>query len=131
MSDKGVRVEYEVHFTRDRRARKVVRQGPPPPPTQDAVPRVARLLALAHKWEGMVRRGEVKEYADIARLFGITRARVCQICSLALLAPGLQEKILWLPLLSPGAAVLSRTVVHLRWKDQCDAADDGAGSHCG
>ena len=28
--------------------------------------RSARLLALAHKWEGMVRRGEVKDYAEIA-----------------------------------------------------------------
>ena len=34
------------------------------------VPKVARLLALTHKWEGMVRQGEVKDYAEIARMEG-------------------------------------------------------------
>ena len=38
-----------------------------PAAAKDPVPRIARLLALAHKWEGMVRRGEVKDYAEIAR----------------------------------------------------------------
>jgi hypothetical protein len=94
MSDKGVRVEYEVHFRRDRRARKVVRRGPPPATPAEAVPRIARLLALAHKWESMVRRGEVKDYAEIARLMELTRGRVAQICNFTLLAPDLQESIL-------------------------------------
>ena len=92
MSEKGVRVEYEVHLKRDRRARKVVRQGPPPAPPPDAVPRIARLLALAWKWEGMVRRGEVKDYAQIAKLTGLTRMRVKKIIGMTLLAPAIQER---------------------------------------
>ena len=94
MSERGVRVEYEIHFKRDRRARKVVRQGPPPAPPSENVPRIARLLALAHKWERMVRRGEVKDYAEIARVTGLTRGRVTQIVALVLLAPDLQERAL-------------------------------------
>jgi len=56
--------------------------------------RVALLLVLAHQWERLVREGVVKDYADIARLAGVTRARVTQIMNLALLAPNHQERIL-------------------------------------
>ena len=52
------------------------------------------LLALAHKWEGMVRRGEVKDYGEIARLHRLSRARVSQIAALALLPPSVQEALL-------------------------------------
>ncbi len=86
MTPKGLRVEFPVPKRQHRRRK------PPPPPTQ--VPRLARLLALAHKWEGMVRRGEVQSYADIARRRGLTRARVTQIGALCRLAPDLQEALL-------------------------------------
>ncbi|MCI0410915.1 MAG: hypothetical protein L0191_20525 [Acidobacteria bacterium] len=59
--------------------------------------RVALLLALAHQWERLVRDGTVKDYADIARLAGLTRARVTQIMDLLLLAPDIQEKALFHP----------------------------------
>ena len=52
------------------------------------------LLALAHHWERLVREGVVKDYAEIARLAGLTRARVTQIMNLMLLAPDIQEQIL-------------------------------------
>ena len=99
-SDNGVRVEYEVHFQRDRRARKVVRSGPPPEKAPDALPRIARLLTLAHKWEGMVRRAEAKDYTEIARRMGLTKVRVSQVLGLTLLAPDLQDRLL----LAPGEA---------------------------
>jgi hypothetical protein len=54
-------------------------------------PRLARLLALAHKLDGLVRTGQVKDYAELARL-----ARVGQIVVLGLLAPAIQERILFL-----------------------------------
>ncbi len=57
--------------------------------------RIALLLALAHHWERLVREGVVKDYADIARLTGLTRARVTQVMNLTLLAPAIQEKILF------------------------------------
>ncbi len=56
--------------------------------------KAALLLALAHHWEQLVREGAVRDYADIARLSGLTRARVTQIMNLMLIAPQLQQQVL-------------------------------------
>ena len=64
------------------------------------VPRVTRLLALAHKVDGLIRGGELRDLADAARSLGLTRARVTQVASLLLLAPEIQEAVLDLPLVS-------------------------------
>jgi len=61
------------------------------------VPRITRLMALAIKFDGIVRRGEVRDYADLARLGYVTRARITQIMNLLNLAPDIQEEILFLP----------------------------------
>lgn len=58
------------------------------------IPRIARLMALAIKFQGMVDKGEVRDYADLARLGMVTRARLTQIMNLTLLAPDIQEQIL-------------------------------------
>jgi hypothetical protein len=51
-------------------------------------------LALAYLIEREVEAGRLKDYAAVARLFGITRARVSQILDLLSLSPELQESIL-------------------------------------
>ena len=61
------------------------------------VPRVSRLMALAIKFDGLVSRGEVQDYAALARLGLVTRARISQIMDLLNLAPDIQEEILFLP----------------------------------
>ena len=94
MSEKGFRIEIPMHIKRDRRARKIVRKGPALETAPDPVPRIARLLALAHKWEGMVRRGEVKDHAEIAIRLRITKGRITQICGLAQLAPSIQNALI-------------------------------------
>ena len=38
-----------------------------------------------------------RDYADLARLGGVTRARLTQIMNLTLLAPDIQESLLFLP----------------------------------
>ena len=60
----------------------------------ERVPRTARLLALAHKFQGMLDRGEVESMADLARLGRVSRARVTQIMDLLMLAPEIQEEVL-------------------------------------
>ena len=100
MSD-GLTVEFSVH--RHRGARCELRDGavaeepaiPAPPPGN--VPRVSRLMALAIRFEELIRVGEVVDYADVARLGHVTRARVTQIMNLLMLAPEIQEEILFLP----------------------------------
>ena len=57
------------------------------------VPRVARLLALAHRLDVMIRSGEHRDWAYAARLAGVTRVRMTQIANW-LLAPKIQEGIL-------------------------------------
>jgi hypothetical protein len=59
------------------------------------IPRITRLMALAIKFQDMVDHGEVQDYADLARLGYVTRARLTQIMNLLLLAPDLQEQLLF------------------------------------
>ena len=61
------------------------------------LPRISKLMALAIRFDGLVRRGEVRDYADLARLGYVTRARITQITNLLNLAPDIQEEILFLP----------------------------------
>jgi hypothetical protein len=58
------------------------------------LPRITRLLALAVKFEGLIRQGVIKDYTELARLGRISRARVTQIMNLLNLAPDIQEQIL-------------------------------------
>jgi hypothetical protein len=60
-------------------------------------PRVTCLLALAHRFEALVQSGKVRDYADLARVGRVSRARISQILKLLTLAPSIQEHILWLP----------------------------------
>jgi hypothetical protein len=61
------------------------------------VPRVSRLLALALRLDRLVRTGEIADYATLARLGHVSQARVSQILGLLLLAPDIQEALLFLP----------------------------------
>jgi hypothetical protein len=53
-------------------------------------------MALAIHFEELIRQGVVTDYADLARLGHVTRARVTQIMNLRLLAPEIQEELLFL-----------------------------------
>lgn len=74
-------------------------QRPPvaPPERPARMPRICRLLALAHAVHDAIRRGELHDLAGAARAFGLTRARLTQLMNLTLLSPEIQEAILALP----------------------------------
>ena len=96
----GVTVEFDVHLTRRAAGRRelVAGMAPEPPEVPEgSVPRVAKLMALAIRCEELVRRGEVADYADLARLGHVTRARMTQVMNFLNLAPDIQEAILFLP----------------------------------
>ncbi|MCI0341378.1 MAG: hypothetical protein L0216_09565 [Planctomycetales bacterium] len=96
----GWTFECKVHFRNGANGRKRLREGEVPAPQPvipGNLPRVARLVALAHRFGGLLRSGEVKDYTELARLAGVTRQRVTQIMNLLHLAPGIQEAILDLP----------------------------------
>jgi len=97
---RGITITREVHFRHGRGRRKVLAEGAPPEITSlqpGSVPRLARLMALAIRMDRLVKSGEVTDYADLARLGHVTRARVTQIMNLLCLAPDIQEEILFLP----------------------------------
>jgi hypothetical protein len=70
---------------------------PLPNDNEQAVPRIAQLMALAIRFEGLLRNDTIRDYAELARLGRVTRARITQIMKLQLLAPDIQEQILFLP----------------------------------
>lgn len=97
--------EYKVHFRRRGAGlRKELCPGHEPrvPAEQGRIPRVARLMALAIRFEGLVRQGVVGGYAELAVLGHVTRARISQIMNLLQLAPDIQEEILFLPKITKG-----------------------------
>ena len=92
-----------IHFGRaGRGARKVIREGAAPPSVPGRVPRVSRLMALAIRFDGLVKSGVVADYAELAQLGHVTRARVSQVMSLLYLAPAIQEDVLFLPRIEAG-----------------------------
>jgi hypothetical protein len=92
-------VEYDVYFARvGRGAPKELCVGsePSPAPTPvGGVGRIARLMALAIRFDELVRTGAVKSYAELATLGHVTTARVSQITRLLQLAPDIQEELLF------------------------------------
>jgi len=73
------------------------------------VSRIARLLALALRFEQLVSSGQIASYRELAELGHVSRARVSQVMNLLWLAPDLQEQILCLPRVEKG-----RDPIHLR-----------------
>jgi hypothetical protein len=82
------------------------------------MPRVTRLMALAIKYQGMVDGGELRDYADIARLGYVSRARVTQIMNLANLAPDIQEALLFPTALLPPERQLRGLAALVDWAEQ-------------
>jgi hypothetical protein len=92
-----ITIERKVHFGHGRRSRKELRVGEAKATTTGRVPRVSRIMALAIKFDGLIRDGVVKDQAKLARLGHVSRARLTQIMDLLLLAPDIQEAVLFLP----------------------------------
>jgi hypothetical protein len=92
-------IELPVHFQRcGRGSRKELRASAETPTLLPGrVPRVSRLMALALRFDELVRIGQIRSYRELASLGHVTRARVCQIMNLLYLAPDVQEALLFLP----------------------------------
>jgi hypothetical protein len=87
------------------------------------IPRISRLMALAIRLDGLIRSGQVKDKATIARVGRVSRARVTQIMNLLFLAPDIQEQLLTLhPQVTGRAPVILRDLVpigaELDWQKQ-------------
>jgi len=94
------------------------RQGSPKVPDPPRIPRIARLMALAIKFQDMVDRGEVRDYADLARLGYVSRARVTQIMNLMNLHPEIQEELLFSGASLPAEHSLRAVIIQVDWQTQ-------------
>ena len=108
--------------------KEFVEKGPEPRPMVAAVPPLARpakiasLLVLAHHVQRMIDSGKVRDRAEVARRLGLTRARISQILDLLLLAPDIQEAVLFMEGVgSVGEHALRDIVRHERWWEQREA----------
>jgi hypothetical protein len=80
-------------------------------------------MALAIKLDAEIRTGRIRDYADVARLGRVTRARATQIMNLLHLAPDIQEQILFLPRTTLGRDAINerdlrRISAHREWRKQ-------------
>jgi hypothetical protein len=93
-------VNCKVEFRRLAKGRKQMQEAPAAPRLSvppGRVPRVSRWMALAIRFEKLLRDGQVASYSELARLGHVTNARISQIMNLLHLAPDLQEALLFLP----------------------------------
>jgi hypothetical protein len=84
-----------------------------------SIPRIARLMALALRFDGLLRKKAIRDYAELARLGRVTPARITQIMKLLYLAPDIQEQILFLTLAKGlNERNLRRIVSQIDWSEQ-------------
>jgi hypothetical protein len=93
-------VTYTLDFCAGKAERRKDKDSSLDRPLPDSVSRIARLMALAIRFEGLLRNNTIRDYAELARLGRVTRARITQIMKLLDLAPDIQEQVLFLPAIS-------------------------------
>lgn len=138
MSD-GIKLDFKVHFTTGQCGSREMHAGERTAPTAiptGRVPRISRLMALAIRFDDLVRSGEMADFAEIAELGRVTRARVSQIVNMLNLAPDIQEAILFLPRVTGEREAVSEREVRVvaaeaDWGRQRDVWSQLAGIRAG
>jgi hypothetical protein len=115
VNEANLTVTRKVHFSTRNKGRREIRPGPQPVPDDvpaGRVPRVSRLMALAIRFDDLIRSGAITDQADLARLGHVSRARVTQVMNLLHLAPSIQQEVLFLPRVTAGCDPITER--HLR-----------------
>ena len=97
-------IKKKIHFQNGRCGAKQVAEGAAREKPPGRLPRITKLMALAIRFDQLIRDGHITDQAELARLGHVTRARITQIMNLLNLAPEIQEAILFLPRLEQGRA---------------------------
>ena len=115
-----MKIEYTVSLRRLVRPRAFTTKPVADEP-QGRPHRIARVVALAHRLDELVRSGAVRDYGELARLGHVSPARICQFLTLLHLAPAIQEYLLFLttsermPITEPSLRKIAREP---RWDRQ-------------
>ncbi len=79
-----------------KRTKRIVEAGSQPEePVPDRIPRITKMMALAIRLDHLIKTGQVTDQVELARVGHVSRARLTQIMDLNLLAPDIQEEILF------------------------------------
>ncbi len=93
-----ITVKCKINVNLKKPAKKKAESADEPPvKRRGKVPRISRLMALAIRMDEMLRRGEAQDTIELAELGKVSQPRLTQILSLSLLAPEIQEALLYLP----------------------------------
>ena len=116
----SVRKQFYVRRGRDNGQRG---QNAPLTAPVNVVPRITRLMALAIRFDQLIRDGVVADQAESARLGHVSRARLTQIVNLLNLAPDIQERLLDLDSSQNGRDTISERhlrpiAAHICWRKQ-------------
>ena len=114
----AVEIQFRLHTTGRPPGQRDV-----PPSSAGHLPRVTQVMALAIQFQEMIRLGDARDYADLARLGCVTRERMSQIMELVWLAPDIQREILEFPPSGAGRFPISEVAVRrigelLAWAEQ-------------
>ncbi len=99
-----ITVKRAIHFQRGDHG-KLSLADKPRPSKQVAprrIPRISRLMALAIRFDRMIREGQVNDISELAQLAHVSQPRMTQIMNLNHLAPDIQEALLFLPPVTKG-----------------------------
>jgi hypothetical protein len=94
-----IKVKQKVEIVRGNAGRKHIANASVARPAAPAgrIPRISKLMALAIRFDGLLRSGVVSDQSELARLAQVTQPRMTQIMNLLHLAADIQEQILFLP----------------------------------
>jgi hypothetical protein len=91
--------KHKLEFKSGKRtAKTIVEAGTQPEQsTPVRLSRITKMMALAIRFDHLIKSGQVTDQAELARVGHVSRARLTQIMDLNLLAPDIQEEALLLP----------------------------------
>lgn len=90
-------INRKFHIAKKRDGRKHLQDGVAPSTPTGRVPRITRLLALAHRCHQLIQDGTIINQSELAHYGQISTTRMTQIMWMDNLAPDIQEAILFLP----------------------------------
>jgi hypothetical protein len=99
-----ITITKQVHFTRGGAGRRKMSTTPPKPKVErkPRIPHIAKLMALAIRYDKLLRDGTVADTVELAELCHVSQPRITQILNLNHLAPDIQEDLLHLPAVATG-----------------------------
>ena len=122
-----ITVTHKIHFTRGTagRCRATTVRPKPKPEVTPRIPRIAKLVALAIRFDRLLRDGTVGDQSDLARLSHVSQPRMTQIMNLNHLAPDIQEELLFLPCVTVGKDPINEKMLRpiafeIDWQKQRD-----------